>query len=187
MSRKNVMGNGTNEIKALQANAGIHFTLLGRPFVAAFSKKETANDLDIAFVVMPEEGSVANSSSIKDLCDGLNGLVSGVTGESTSTFSAEEMNKQVEAYTKGQEKSNGELMVQLNQMFLYIRKKGSNDLDVQYALSLSLDTKDFGLEFGTIVSMDSVWISIWNTDFENIKETMQLEDIDELLGISQNV
>lgn len=182
-------------IKAIQANAGIRFTLLGRPFVAAFTKTGSGDTQDIAFVIMPEPGSKSEPCTIRELCDGLNGVVSGVTGDTQAeVFKKEEMDSQLGNYTKsaGPEDpenpaENTEVSVQLNQLFLYIRKAAGKELDVQYALSVAISLDDFGLKFGggkELVSMDSVWVSIWNTDIECIRKTMQIESIDKLLGIN---
>lgn len=32
--------------------------------------------------------------------------------------------------------------------------------------------------------MDSVWVSIWNTDIKCIRKTMQIENIDQMLGLN---
>ncbi len=109
-----------NAAKALQANAGIRFTLLGRPFVAAFSKSGSGDTLDIAFVIMPEPGSKAEPCTIGKLCQGLNHVVAGVTGEESSTaFREEDIGGQINNYTA----ENGDISLQLNQLFLYIRKR----------------------------------------------------------------
>ena len=53
-----------NAVKSIQANAGIRFTLLGRPFVAAFTKTGSGDTQDIAFVIMPEPGSKSERRSL---------------------------------------------------------------------------------------------------------------------------
>ena len=76
--------------------------------------------------------------------------------------------------------------MQLNQLFLYVRKKAGDAADVQYAFSVAVNVEDFGLKFGDgqdLVSMDSVWVSIWNTDIECIRKTMQIESIDQMLEL----
>ncbi len=170
---------------ALQANAGVHFTLFGRPFVAAFNKSGSGDSSDIAFVIMPKPGSEAKPCTIGKLCQGLNSVVAGVTGEETSSaFSESDMSSQINNYTDTSE--NAELSLKLNQLFLYIRKKAGSPADVQYALSVAVDINDFSLKFAEgqdLVSMDSVWVSIWNTDIESIQKTMQIESIDKILGI----
>lgn len=174
-----------NAAKALQANAGIRFTLLGRPFVAAFNKSGSGDTQDIAFVVMPEPGSKAEPCTIGKLCQGLNSVVSGVTGEESSTvFNEEDLGGQINNYTDTAE--NADVSLQLNQLFLYIRKAAGSPVDAQYALSVAVNVGDFGLKFSgdqDLVSMDSVWISIWNTEIESIRKTMQIESIDQLLGL----
>lgn len=181
-----------NAVKSIQANAGIRFTLLGRPFVAAFTKTGSGDTQDIAFVIMPEPGSKSEPCTIQELCDGLNGVVSGATGdEQANVFTKEDMDSQIGNYTKGADpetpEENAEISVQLNQLFLYIKKKAGQELDVQYALSVAIAVDDFGLKFKdgkNLVSMDSVWVSIWNTDIESIQKTMQIESIDKLLGLT---
>ena len=172
-----------NAVKSIQANAGIRFILLGRPFVAAFTKTGSGDTQDIAFVIMPEPGSKSEPCTIQELCDGLNGVVSGATGdEQANVFTKEDMDSQIGNYTKGADpetpEDNAEISVQLNQLFLYIKKKAGQELDVQYALSVAIALDDFGLKFKdgkNLVSMDSVWVSIWNTD---------IESIDKLLGLT---
>ena len=181
-----------NAVKSIQANAGIRFTLLGRPFVAAFTKTGSGDTQDIAFVIMPEPGSKSEPCTIQELCDGLNGVVSGATGdEQANVFTKEDMDSQIGNYTKGADpetpEDNAEISVQLNQLFLYIKKKAGQELDVQYALSVAIALDDFGLKLKdgkNLVSMDSVWVSIWNTDIESIQKTMQIESIDKLLGLT---
>ena len=174
-----------NAVKALQANAGIRFTLLGRPFVAAFSKSGSGDTLDIAFVIMPEPGSKAEPCTVGKLCQGLNCVVAGVTGEESSTaFREEDIGGQIHNYTDTAE--NGDVSLQLPQLVLYVRKKAGDAADVQYAFSVAVNVEDFGLKFGDgqdLVSMDSVWVSIWNTDIECIRKTMQIESIDQMLEL----
>ena len=75
-----------NAVKSIQANAGIRFILLGRPFVAAFTKTGSGDTQDIAFVIMPEPGSKSEPCTIQELCDGLNGVVSGATGDEQGIY-----------------------------------------------------------------------------------------------------
>lgn len=184
-----------NAVKAIQANAGIRFSILGRPFVAAFDKTGSGDSQDIAFVIMPEPGSKSEPCTIQELCDGLNGVVSGVTGdEQSNVFTKEDMDSQIGNYTKASVQGepetpadNADISVQLNQLFLYIRKKAGEELDVQYALSVAISLDDFGLKFKdgkNLISMDSVWVSIWNTDIESIRKTMKIENIDKMLGLT---
>ena len=109
----------------------------------------------------------------------------------SNVFTKEDMDSQIGNYTKGADpetpEDNAEISVQLNQLFLYIKKKAGQELDVQYALSVAIALDDFGLKFKdgkNLVSMDSVWVSIWNTDIESIQKTMQIESIDKLLGLT---
>lgn len=173
--------NNLKEVAALQANAGLRFTLLGKKYLAAFEKGAAAGD--ISFVIMPDPTEQVEVCSLSKLCEGLNGVVKGVSGSSDDVFDATQMGEQIKQYTSSQENvtDDGDLNVTVRQLFLYIHKQGDNPLDVQYAISLSLDLSEIGLNLGDVVSMDSVWVSLWNTGFENIIDKMEIEDIEKLI------
>jgi hypothetical protein len=185
-SEKEIVKMGTSEnlkdIAAIQANAGLKFTLLEKKYIAAFQKGAQG---DISFVIMPEPEQQETECSLTELCNGLNGIVQNVseTQESVNVFNAETMATQINQY-KDNPANNvegaEEMTVSVRQLFLYINKKGDKPLDVQYAISLSLD--NVGLNLGKAVSLDSAWVSIWNTDIENILSKMEIEDIEKLIG-----
>lgn len=170
-----------NETAALQANAGLRFTLLGKKYLAVFEKG--AND-NISFVIIPDPEQQEEECSLTELCIQLNGVVKNVSGTQDDVFNAETMGKEINQYTNTSVSNKGaaDIQVKVSQLFLYIHKKGSEPLDVQYAISLSLNLSEFGLNLGDAVSLDSVWVSLWNTELENILNKMEIEDIEKLIG-----
>lgn len=180
-----------SEIPAFQANAGIKFHLFGSGYIAAFEvgDKPAAGGgtvSDIAFAILPDPEQASDEEcSISEMCSGLNELVQGVTEDaSVSVFNESDISGAINEYASDETKDpavDADLKIKFRQLFLYIHKCGDT-LDVEYALSISMDLKDFGLSLGNIISMDSVWVSIWNTKNNSILSKMEINGIDKLIA-----
>ncbi|MBB2183597.1 hypothetical protein H0486_11995 [Lachnospiraceae bacterium MD1] len=176
-----VTGNSTI-VKPVNINAGITFTLLGTSFTAVFEK--TAKQ--IQFILLPTPGQEDKSFTIQEICDGINDQLKQWSGGTDNPVKTSDVTDQMKDYMSADKKDPTFLSnyrVKLNEIFLYITKDlGDSPLTtVEYAFSISInkDDADLGFQF---ISLDSVFVNIWNTERANILSKMTMGDIQKLLA-----
>jgi len=160
----------TSNSLPLKLNIGLKVNILGNIYVASFTKEEDS----YSFIIMPEEGKEGDECSIGNLCEGINDVVSKVTGETTAVLDMYAVGKWVEPYLKDENVFAGDLMVKLNQLFLYIKKSPVEALTVQYAMSVSVKLEKLNLGLGDNFKLEEARLNIWNTDIEKILEKMKI-------------
>jgi len=96
------------------------------------------------------------------------------TGETTAVLDMYAVGKWVEPYLKDENVFAGDLMVKLNQLFLYIKKSPVEALTVQYAMSVSVKLEKLNLGLGDNFKLEEARLNIWNTDIEKILEKMKI-------------
>lgn len=175
----------------LNASVGIDFSLLGTSLHAAYEKKG-ANGY--AVLLLPTEQNPNNGVSIGTVIDDIKKLVKGVD----KTASTEGMDNDLLdgvsslAITGDQEKDKDKkkgldnLIVKLQMAYLYIRKIPDRESQLEYAFQLQVIAKDvIPPEIQSLVDVDNVSISVWNTTRQKILDKMSLVTIDEYIGITE--
>ena len=173
----------------LNASVGIDFSLLGTSLHAAYEKKGADG---YAVLLLPTEQNPNNGVSIGTVIDDIKNLVKGVD----DTANTEDMDNDLLdgvsslAITGDQEKDKKKgldnLIVKLQMAYLYIRKIPDQESQLEYAFQLQVIAKDvIPPEIQSLVDVDNVSISVWNTTRQKILDKMSLVTIDEYIGIAE--
>lgn len=167
-------------VSTLNANIGIDFSLIGTKLHATYEKKGKDG---YAILLMPSEQTADNGVSIGEVIDDIKKLISSVD-ENAKT---DQMDADLENGTSGLSKEEGfdvkKLIIKLQMAYLYIHKSGEEST-LEYAFQLQIISKDVIPEaIKKLVTVDTISISIWNTERQKIMEQMALMSINEYLGI----
>lgn len=174
----------------LNASVGIDFSLLGTNLHAAYERK---GEDGYAVLLLPTEQNPNNGVSIKNVINDIKKLVTGVD----SSVKTDDMDKDLMdgvnsslavSDDHGKEGKTGfeNLMVKLQMAYLYIRKVAGQESQLEYAFQLQVIAKDvIPKEIQSLVDVDNVSISVWNTGRQKILDKMSLVTIDEYIGIAE--
>ena len=173
----------------LNASVGIDFSLLGTSLHAAYEKK---GEDGYAVLLLPTEQNPNNGVTIGTVIQDIKKLVQGVD----DTANTEDMDNDLLdgvsslAITGDQEKDKKKgldnLIVKLQMAYLYIRKAPDQESQLEYAFQLQVIAKDvIPPEIQSLVDVDNVSISVWNTTRQKILDKMSLVTIDEYIGIAE--
>lgn len=170
----------------LNASVGIDFSLLGTSMHAAYEKRGTDG---YTVLLLPTMQNPNNGVSIGAVIDDIKKLVKGVDDKAnTEDMEKDLMNGISSLDTKGDKKTGlNNLTVRLQMAYLYIRKVSGQDSQLEYAFQLQVIAKDvIPSEIQSLVDVDNVSISVWNTTRQKVLDQMSLVSIDEYIGIADN-
>lgn len=177
--------------KSLNAAIGVDFSLIGTKLHAMY-KKDT-NGYKI--LLIPTLQSDNEGITIKELIDDIKSLTKNVTG--SDSLNTEELTKalngaaQEGAGEEGKKEANdklpdtNEIRIILNMAYLYINKEGEQQKsDIEYAFNLNiLTTGLIPKALSSIVTVDHIGISVWNTERTQILNQMSIVKIEDYLGL----
>lgn len=173
----------------LNASVGIDFSLLGTSLHAAYEKK---GEDGYAVLLLPTEQNPNNGVSIGTVIQDIKKLVKGVDANAkTDDMDTDLMNGVSSLAVK--ENAEGDtnagldnLIVKLQMAYLYIREATGQESQLEYAFQLQVIAKDvIPSEIKSLVNVDNVSISVWNTTRQKILDKMSLVTIDEYIGIAE--
>ena len=175
----------------LNASVGIDFSLLGTSLHAAYEKKGADG---YAVLLLPTEQNPNNGVSIGAVIDDIKKLVKGVDDKANTEDMDEDLMDGVNSLAIKGDDAEGDkktgldnLIVKLQMAYLYIRKIPGQDSQLEYAFQLQVIAKDvIPPEIQSLVDVDNVSISVWNTTRQKILDRMSLVTIDEYIGIAEN-
>lgn len=176
---------GSEELKT-HVMAGINFQILKTELTACFQK----NTEGFQILVFPTDQESDKGMTVREMIDELKKLLS------KSGAQLEEGGQQMEqditnAITDISDPENSKsdeekkkfdplaLEVCLQQVFLYYKKSGS-ETTFEYAFKFELDLGSVLPDFG-LISVDKLFVAVWNTNRKKILQKMGLCDIDEVL------
>lgn len=174
----------------LNASVGIDFSLLVTNLHAAYERK---GEDGYAVLLLPTEQNPNNGVSIKNVIDDIKKLVTGVDSSVKTDGMDEDLMDGVNSSLaitedQGKEGKTGleNLMVKLQMAYLYIRKVPNQESQLEYAFQLQVIAKDvIPKEIQSLVDVENVSISVWNTGRQKILDKMSLVTIDEYIGIAE--
>lgn len=176
-------------MNSLNASVGIDFSLLGTSLHAAYEKK---GEDGYAVLLLPTEQNPNNGVSIGNVIEDIKKLVEGVyKGTKTDEMDKDLLDGVSSLAVSGESKEEKKtaldnLIVKLQMAYLYIRKVGEQDSQLEYAFQLQVIAKDVIPEgIQDLVDVDNVSISVWNTTRQKILDKMSLVTIDEYIGIAE--
>lgn len=164
----------------LNANIGIEFSLIGTKLRAMYEKN---GDEGYALLLAPSEQEADNAISIGQMVKDIQNLVKGVDANA----STEEMEANLQESLSGLGDGGGnspldKLYLKLQMAFLYI-KKTKTESNIEYAFQLQILSKDvIPKEIQSLVNVEYVSISVWNTSRKKVVERMALETVSDYLG-----
>lgn len=178
----------------LNASVGIDFSLLGASLHAAYEKKGAEG---YAVLLLPTEQNPNNGVSIGAVIEDIKKLVKGVDDKANTDDMDKDLMEGVNSLaikegdaedTKGDKQTGlNNLIVKLQMAYLYIRKIPGQDSQLEYAFQLQVIAKDvIPPEIQSLVDVDNVSISVWNTTRQKILDRMSLVTIDEYIGIAED-
>lgn len=178
----------------LNASVGIDFSLLGTSLHAAYEKKGAEG---YAVLLLPTEQNPNNGVSIGAVIEDIKKLVKGVDDKANTDDMDKDLMEGVNSLaikegeaedTKGDKQTGlNNLIVKLQMAYLYIRKIPGQDSQLEYAFQLQVIAKDvIPPEIQSLVDVDNVSISVWNTTRQKILDRMSLVTIDEYIGIVED-
>lgn len=176
----------------LNASVGIDFSLLGTSLHAAYEKK---GENGYAVLLLPTEQNPNNGVSIGTVIQDIKKLVHGVDN-SVEEKDMEDMGDDLldgvssleitGDQEKDKKKGLDNLTVKLQMAYLYIRKVPDQESQLEYAFQLQVIARDvIPSEIRSLVNVDNVSISVWNTTRQKILDKMSLVTIDEYIGITE--
>ncbi len=168
----------------LNASVGIDFSLLGTNLHAAYEKKGADG---YAVLLLPTEQNANSGVSIGQVIDDIKKLVSGVDENASTEGMEKDLESGVSSLSVGDDGGSAldKLIVKLQMAYLYIRKSGTESV-LEYAFQLQVIAKDvIPKEITSLVDVNNVSISVWNTNRQKILDKMSLVTIDEYIGIAE--
>lgn len=171
-------------VNPISVNVGIDFSLLTTKLHAVYEKREAG---EYAVLLAPSEPTADKGVSMKAAIEDIKKLINGVDKEADTSQMETDMQKELSRL--GDEQANGfnfdNLVVKLSMAYLYISKTGENST-VEYAFQLQIITEGvIPKEIKGLIDVDTISISIWNTQRKRITEQMGLVSVNEYLGISK--
>ena len=171
----------TNPLNAL---VGIDFRIFETDLHAGFEKRGSDG---YALLVIPTSLEAANGISIGEMIQEIKGLVSGVD-ENANT---DDMEKNLQNGVSGLARDDGQkfeldkLMIKLRMAFLYIEKTAEKSR-IEYAFQLEIITEGMiPAKIRSLVDVNNVSISVWNTQLDQLIEKMSLMTVDSYLKIAE--
>lgn len=184
----------------LNASVGVDFSLLGTNLHAAYEKKGKEG---YAVLLLPTEQKADQGVSIKKVIEDIKSLVSGVYSQQEAGGADVSIQQRTENMEQdlmdgvnsldlgeGGEKDGDtgleNLRVKLQMAYLYIRKVPNQESQLEYAFQLQVIASNvIPKEIQSLVDVDNVSISVWNTSRQKVVERMSLVTIDEYIGIAE--
>lgn len=167
----------------LNALVGIDFSLIGTKLHAAYEKKgNNGYAVLLAPTVQEADSGVSIGAVIKD--------IKKLVAQSGTGASTDDMEKDLTDSLSGMNKdglSLDNIFVKLNMAYLYISKGEPEDSDsiLEYAFQLQIVTEGFVPEaIKTLVDVQNISLSVWNTSRKVVIDKMQLVTIDQYIGTS---
>lgn len=177
--------------KSLNAAIGVDFSLIGTKLHAMY-KKDT-NGYKI--LLIPTLQSDNEGITIQELIDDIKSLTESVTG--SNSLNTEELTTALDgavqeaADEEGKKRANdklpdtSEIRIILSMAYLYINKEDEQEKsDIEYAFNLNiLTTGLIPKALSSIVTVDHIGISVWNTERTQILNQMSIVKIEDYLGL----
>lgn len=177
--------------KSLNAAIGVDFSLIGTKLHAMY-KKDT-NGYKI--LLIPTLQSDNEGITIQELIDDIKSLTESVTG--SNSLNTEELTTALDgavqeaADEEGKKGANdklpdtSEIRIILSMAYLYINKEDEQEKsDIEYAFNLNiLTTGLIPKALSSIVTVDHIGISVWNTERTQILNQMSIVKIEDYLGL----
>lgn len=171
-------------IMTVKINAGIKFTLLSTQFAGAVQKDE--NKLEI--LLIPSAPEFKKEITIKQMIDQIKGII--VPELKEGEEAPEEIGKlqtQIgSAVTEFGDKNATfnplEIGITIEEAFIYYRKEKDKPAVFEYAFSLLLNMAHLIREM-EVFSLDSISMSVWNTERPGIIKEMKMLNIDDYLRL----
>ncbi|WP_294351336.1 hypothetical protein [uncultured Clostridium sp.] len=159
------------EEKDFNMLVGAKFKLLGASETAIFSKDKEGYSVLLA----PSETEENKGITIKELVTQVNDLIKNFDSKAKA-IEQSEIEGKIDAVAPKDESGKSKfditnLKVILNQAFLYMK---SQDKTLEYAFSLTIDSKEVIPEEITFLNVENVTFSIWNTTRSKVIEKMAL-------------
>ena len=174
-------------VNPISVNVGIDFSLLKTKLHAVYEKREAEG---YAILLVPSEPTADKGVSIKDVINDIKKLIEENGGECDDEETKKMMSaieKEISILKKQEPAKNDiqNIEVKLSMAYLYISKTGENST-VEYAFQLQIITESVLPEkIKGLINVDTISISIWNTQRKRITEQMGLVSVNEYLGISK--
>ena len=171
----------TNPLNAL---VGIDFRIFEADLHAGFEKH--GND-GYALLVIPTSLEADNGISIGKMIHDIKRLVSSVDENANTDDMEKDLQNGVSGLTKddGQKFDLDKLMIKLRMAFLYICKT-AEESTIEYAFQLEIITEGMiPAKIRSLVDVNNVSISVWNTQRKKLIEKMSLMTINSYLGIAE--
>lgn len=168
----------------VKINAGIKFTLLSTQFVGAVQK----DDKKLEILLIPSAPEFKKEITIQEMINQIKGIVVPELKEGEPVpAEIDDMQNQMNSVVSefGDKKSTFnslEIGITIEEAYIYYRKEGENPAVFEYALSLSLNMTNLIREM-EVFSLDSITLSVWNTDRPGIIQEMKMLNIDDYLKI----
>lgn len=149
---------------------GVKFSLLKTKLDAMYRKEGDKN----VILLMPQEMTDNEEVSIKELVDGIVGMVKKANNGSVPAALEGELNTKLEgSFDKS---ILDKIRIKLSMLYLYINKE-KDEAVVEYALRLDVITKEAIPEgLRSLIDVEMLTLAIWNTDRALITDKMGLYD-----------
>lgn len=184
----NMLGDPT---PSLNLQAGIDFTLLETPFMAAFKKVDGVIEILVTPTNSEEVHKVSIGEMVKQVC--------GLMGSGGDTPEEKKKQKELEDNIVGKIDEVGpkpntpntddltaidykKIKVYLNQAFFYMKKEGEQSAQIEYALSVGIDMSELLPPDFKLFTIENIYISIWNTTRKKILNKMSMLDFTEYIN-----
>lgn len=171
-------GNAQNTTASPNMRLGVKFTLLKTPLFAGV-EKEGENGYEI--LLTPTDNIAGPGMTIDEMVKEINKLMGKENAQDDEqALSAQKVQEQLTALNP---KAGGvdftKIRISLNQAFLHYK---SNESSAEYAISITVDTKElFPKEMG-LINFEYLTLSVWNTTRPNVLARMGLTSSKDLLG-----
>ena len=176
---------------SLNAAIAVDFSFIGTKLHAMYKKEENGYKI----LLIPSLQSNNEGVTIKELIDDIQNLTKNVTG--SDSLNTEELTKALNGAAQegaGEEGKKGandklldtnEIRIILNMAYLYINKEGEQQKsDIEYAFNLNiLTTGLIPKALSSIVTVDHIGISVWNTERTQILNQMSIVKLEDYLGL----
>lgn len=172
----------------LNALVGVDFSLIGTQLHAAYEKQ---GDEGYAILLMPSEQTADNGVSVGVVIEDIKKMMRAVDGEANISGMEEDLQEGLSGLSEDDDsKENSfdlsKLIVKLQMAYLYIRKTQEESI-LEYAFQLQIVSKDvIPKAIKSIVSVDNISLSVWNTNRKKVIDKMALITINDYIGIAQN-
>lgn len=177
--------------KSLNAAIGVDFSLIGTKLHAMY-KKDT-NGYKILLIPTLQSGN--EGITIQELIDDIKSLTESVTG--SNSLNTEELTTALDGAVQEAADEEGkkgvndklpdtsEIRIILSMAYLYINKEDEQEKsDIEYAFNLNiLTTGLIPKALSSIVTVDHIGISVWNTERTQILNQMSIVKIEDYLGL----